>query len=146
MCYNMFMVKLNTRVRRWWYRVKHSYLSGGNVVFGLAILLCLFWTYGAIAAMTQNWELAETLREKQQELARLEIEVETMEIENEYYASDEYKELAARRLEDKKLEGEVMVVLPKNSEEAKNKHAESGEDEETERSNFEVWMDFLFRG
>ena len=46
---------------------------------------------------------------------------------------------------DKKLEGESMVVMPENSNEARNKYkTEAVEIKETERSNFEKWMMYLF--
>ena len=48
---------------------------------------------------------------------------------------------------DKKLEGENMVVLPENSEAAKNKYKEvAAEVVEREYSNFEKWMAYLFSG
>ncbi len=67
---------------------------------------------------------------------------------NEYYKTDEYQELVARKNLDKKLNGENMVVMPENSEEAKNKHKEVSVVtklmEEKEYSNFEKWMMYLF--
>ncbi len=67
---------------------------------------------------------------------------------NEYYKTDEYQELVARKNLDKKLNGENMVVMPENSEEAKNKHKEVSVAtklmEEKEYSNFEKWMMYLF--
>lgn len=101
-------------------------------------------------AMTRNWELTEKLTAEKKELELVSVEVEAAELENEYYRSNEYQELMARKYMDKQLPGEKMVVMPENSEEAKRKHEvimvdESGEEvTEKEYSNVEKWMNFLF--
>lgn len=110
----------------------------------LAIFLCLIWTYQSIVAMSRNWELSERLTTERKNLELVSVEVEMAELENEYYKSEEYQELIARRDLDKKLEGENMVVMPENSDEARNKYKfEQVEVQEIERSNFEKWMLYL---
>ena len=112
-----------------------------------AIVLCLVWTYQTIVAMSRNWELSEKLTTERKNLELVSLEVEAAELANEYYKSNEYQELVARKNLDKKLNGENMVVMPENSEEAKNKH--KGESstvaiEEPEQLNIEKWLMFLF--
>ena len=127
--------------------MKHDFLTVENVVLAIAIVLCLTWTYQTIAAMSRNWELSERLTEERKKLELISVEVEAAELQNEYYKSNEYQELIARRNLDKKLEGENMVVMPENSEEAKNKHKNETKAttiEEPEYSNFEKWMMYLF--
>ncbi len=111
----------------------------------VAIALCLVWTYQSVAAMSRNWELSETLTTEKKELELLSAEVETAELENDYYKTEEYQELLARKYLDKKMTGENMVVMPENSEEAKNKHkVVRAEKTEKNYSNFERWMMYLF--
>ena len=85
---------------------------------------------------------------RQREKALLELEVETLELENEYYRSYEYQELAARKYQGKMLPGETMIYLPDNSEVAKNKHKTTVEDEpavaDNTMGNLEQWLAFLF--
>ena len=140
------MNEIKNYLRRLKYRLKHGAFSVENVVLALAVVLCLTWTYQAIEAMSRNWTLVDRLSEEQKNLQLLAIEVETAELENEYYKSDEYQELMARKLLDKKFEGENMVVLPENSEVAKNKYQKPPETpkEKQEYSNFEKWMMYLF--
>ena len=140
------MNKIKTWVRRLKFYLKHDFLTVENVVLLFAIVLCLVWTYQSIAAMSRNWELSEKLTGERKELELVNVEVETAELENEYYKSAEYQELLARKNMDKQLPGEKMVVMPQNSEEAKNKHTETIEIsvKEPEFSNFEKWMRFLF--
>lgn len=116
------------------------------MVLVLAIFLCLMWTYQSIAAMSRNWELTERLATEKKALELLGVEVEAAELENEYYKTNEYQELLARKYLDKKMPGENMVIMPENSEAAKNKYeiAVIEEESEKEYSNFEKWMMYLF--
>ena len=129
------------------YKLSHDYLSVENVALVIAVVLCLVWTYNSIVSMSKNWELSEKLDTEKKNLELIKMEVETAELTNEYYKSEEYQELAARKMANKQLEGEHMVYLPENSEMAKNKHEQevaAPVEEKKEYSNFEKWMTFLF--
>ncbi len=137
---------MRDKLRKIRYRLRHDFLSLENVVLAVAIIMCLTWTYQSIMAMNRNWELTERLNTERRTLELLKVEVETAELENEYYQTEEYQELAARRM-DKKLPGENMVILPENSEAAKNKHrtiAVTVETNTREYSNPEKWLSYLF--
>ena len=94
--------------------------------------------------MTRNWELEQRVGQRRYEKQLLELEVETLRLENEYYKSAEYQELAAREKQNKMLPGEHLVYLPPNSESAKNKYQNLDTPDYPEPSNFEQWMSFLF--
>lgn len=140
------MEKFKTRLRRLYFRIKHDYLSFDNIVFVVAITACFFWTYSSLSATSRNWELSQKLAARKRELALLELEIETMELENAYYRSAEYQELSARAKQNKLLEGEHLVYLPENSEAARSKYGQvSTEVASTSGpSNVSQWMSFLF--
>lgn len=142
------MSGIKAKARKTSYWIKHDLLIFDNVILIIAFIFCLIWTWGSISSMSRNWNLAQELMNRQREKALLELEVDTLELENEYYLSAEYQELAARKYQGKMLPGETMIYLPANSEYAKNKHAEieesASELESDTRSNFEQWMQFLF--
>lgn len=138
------MEKLKTYLRQILYRMKHDWFHYENILLIVCFVLCLGWTYGSIEAMSRNWTLSEILSEKEHELAVLEIEVETAQLENQYYSSEEYAELSARAKLNKKLPGETLIYLPENSEYAKEKHRKTTEKVEKERSNLSEWLTFLF--
>lgn len=140
------MSGLKTKLRRLNYKMRHDFLTVENVVLVLAIFLCLMWTYQSIAAMSRNWELAERLATERKSLELLSVEVEAAEFENEYYKTNEYQELLARKYLDKKMPGENMVIMPENSDATKNKYQVVIEDDKPEKeySNFEKWMLYLF--
>ena len=138
------MNKIKTKLRQFIYVLKHDYFNSSNIVFFAAVAFCVLWTYSSIAAMTRNWNLAEEIASKKKELAILRLEVETLELENNYYSSPEYQELAARAKQNKKLPGENMVFLPPNSDYAKNKHKAQTSTAKAEPSNLSKWLAFLF--
>ena len=141
----MISMSVKDNLRRTKFRLKRDFFTLENIVLSLAIVLCLVWTYQSIVAMSRNWRLAEVLITEEKELELLSVEVEAAELENEYYKTNEYQELMARKILDKKLSGENMVILPDNSEEAKNKHKVAKvEKQEKSYSNFEKWMMYLF--
>lgn len=140
------MEKYKTKLRRFYFRIKHDYLSFDNIVFFIAIAACVFFTYDSLSATSRNWELSQKLTTRRREFALLDLEVKTMELENEYYRSAEYQELSARAKQNKLLDGEHLVYLPENSEAARKKYDQKAEEEaETPTpSNFSQWMSFLF--
>lgn len=141
------MNKIRNSLRRVKFGLKRDFLTVENVVLLFAIILCLVWTFQTITAMSRNWELSERLTEERKKLELISLEVESAELANEYYKSNEYQELVARKNLDKKLPGENMVVMPENSEVAKNKHQDEPKTlavDEPEYTNFEKWMMFLF--
>ena len=136
---------LKTKLRKIKYYLR-GFFFGERLVISGVVVAVLVWTYGAVSSMTRNWELEQALAKRQQELTILKLQVESIQYENEYYASEEYQELAARAKQNKRLEGESLVYLPENSSEAKHKHDTDKVDSATEvrPSNFSQWMEFLF--
>lgn len=141
------MNELKTKLRKAQYWLKHDLFVFDNVILMIALVFCLIWTWGSISSMTRNWGLAQELMNRQREKALLELEVETLELENEYYHSEEYQELAARKYQGKMLPGETMVYLPDDPD------AVQPTDNSTiavdtlpvdPMSNFEQWLAFLF--
>ena len=137
------MDKLKTAFRRFTYRLNSEWLSYQHVVLAGAVILCVIWTCGTISSMSRNWNLEQKVKERQREYAKMQIEVEMLRLERQYYQSEEYKEYSARAKLGKMSEGETMVILPENSEEAKLKHYEAPKTEKATINNFRQWLDFL---
>ena len=139
------MEKFKTKLRRLYFRIKHDYLSFDNVIFFIAIIACIAWTYSSLSATSRNWELSQKLATKNMELSLIKYEVDNLELENDYYRSVEYQELSARAKQNKMLEGEHLVYLPENSATALNKYNATEETSESSPpSNVSQWMSFLF--
>lgn len=136
--------QIKLRFRQLWFKVKHDFFNPLGLLAVIAFIFCLSWTWSGISSISRNWELAQRLDAKQKELKLLELEVETMELENEYLRSEEYQELAARHQQNKMLPGEQMVYLPDNTPAAKTKYKEAESPEPVPPSNLEQWFSFLF--
>ena len=137
--------RLDQSTRRAAYKVKHDYLNFENIILAIAAILCISWTWRAISSMSRNWELEQRLSSRERELAVTRLEVGNLEAENDYYKTEEYQELSARKRQGKKLSGETMIYLPDNSDAARNKHKDLDIEEEVETpSNLEQWFSFLF--
>ena len=139
------MHKLKTQLRRLRFFAKRDFLTLQNIVDVGAIIVCCFFAWGLISSISRNWELEEKLNEHKLTAIKTQIEVEKLKLEQQYYQTDEYQELVARQKLGKMMPGETMVVLPQNSERARNKYANLGDTEAEEKSNFEQWLDLLFK-
>ena len=137
------MDKIKTKLRRVKYYTKKDYLTVHNIAAAAALILGLVFTYNAITATTRNWQLEQKLKEITLQSEKLKLEVETLQLEQKYYDTDEYKEIMAREKQGMMLEGETMVILPDNTETAKTKYFEIDEPQK-KRTNLDEWLDFLF--
>lgn len=133
------------KLRQFVYHLKKDVFVSENSAIMIILAFCLILTYSAINSMSRNWTLTERLASEKKDLELLQVEIDALSLENEYYKSAEYQELSARRHADKILPGENMVYLPENSDYAKNKHKAAtivGKTEEL--SNVDKWLKFLF--
>ena len=138
------MERIKTSFRRLNYRLKHG-MSRERLIFLIAVLACLAWTFSAISAMSRNWDLEQRLVAKRYERDKLQLEIESLELENQYFTSEEYQELAARDKQNKMLEGETLIYLPDNTDYAKHKHEMIAIEEAPEEpANYEQWFNFIF--
>ena len=138
-------LRINLNSFRFW--LKTDVLNFNNILLLSIPFLFIVLLVASVGSIAKNWELQQQINAKKTEVELLELDVNKKKLENQYFASDEYQELEARKLLGKKLPGEVMIDLPNNSEIAKNKHPRLTLDERIEArklSNFEQWIEFLF--
>ena len=98
--------------------------------------------------MQRNYTLQKELDDKKRQLIVSQLAVDNSKLEQRYYNTDEYKELAVRERLGLGLSGESVLVLPANSDAAKNadKSLQTTTTAAVEKSNFEQWTSFLFGG
>ena len=141
------MKKIN--IRRIYYRFRHEYLTLNNVVIFVAFIIAANWVWGSLEMMQRNFSLQKELDDKSRQLIVAQLDTDNAKLEQRYYKTDEYKELAVRQRLGLVTPGERLLILPPNSETAKN----IDKDVETKTivkvvktSNFNQWMNFLFGG
>ena len=140
------MKKINTR--RLYYRIRHQYLTLNNLVIGLAFMVAASWVWGSLGVMQRNYGLQKEVDLKRRGLLLAQLETRSLELEKRYYQTREYQELAVREDLGLVLPGEKVLVLPPNSQAAKDVDAPATDKLATAVpvSNFRQWVNFLFGG
>jgi len=138
------MKKIN--IRRLVYHLKNDYFTLNNAVLLLAFVVSANWIWGSLEVMQRNYSLQKQLDDKKRQLIITQLDTDNAKLEQRYYKTEEYKDLAVRQRLGLVDSGESVLILPENSEVAKNidKKTTSSTSQPTEISNFDQWMNFLF--
>ena len=141
-------MKIN--IRKFVYTVRHRYLTYNNVVIFVAFLIAAGWAWGSLQVMQRNYSLQREVDYKKRELQLAELQKDNLRLQNQYYQTDEYKELALRDSLGLVMPGEKVLILPDNSDAAKAADKETSTTATAtttqETSNIEQWLNFLFGG
>ena len=135
--------------RRIYYHIRHQYLTTNNAVVIVALLVAASWAWGSVQAMERNYALQREVDFKHRELRLAELETATLKFEQNYYKSDEYKELAVRERMGLVNPGEKVLILPPNSAAASASDAGAeavATPQRIEQINLQQWANFLFGG
>ncbi len=137
---------MNTiRLKKLFYHLRHNYFTMNNLVLAAALLLAVSWALGSVGMMQRNYGLQRDVDAQKRQAEVTELEVATMQYQQNYYKSDEYKDLAAREHLGLVSPGEKVLMLPPNSPTAKREDVPAVMAAATEpQSNLEQWLNFLF--
>ncbi len=138
------MKKIN--IRRLYYHIRHNYFTLNNLVIAIAFLIAAGWVWGSLGVMQRNYDLQKELDYKKRQLQLAELQTSSLELEGRYYRTQEYQELAVRQHLGLVLPGESVLVLPPNTQAAKDadKVVQTTASVPVQTSNFNQWMNFLF--
>ncbi|MDR1197194.1 MAG: hypothetical protein LBL08_02890 [Candidatus Nomurabacteria bacterium] len=120
---------------------KQKRLTLTRIIIGAVVLAVLVLLIQTIRTMEQNYKSETYIRESRLENEIQEIENENLALEREYYKSDEFLELSARKA-NKALPGEHLVILPETDDSEKVNTGVAAKPKD-ERSNLEKWLEFL---
>jgi cell division protein FtsB len=136
-----------TNLRRWYYHARHNYFTTNNLVVFVALVVAASWAWGSVQAMERNYALQKEIDYKQRELRLSELEAQKLQFEQNYFKSDEYKELAVREKLGLVNPGEKVLILPPNTPEASADETKASTvPRAVPESNFQAWVNFLFGG
>lgn len=141
------MKKIN--IRKIYYHFVHDYLTVNNAVIAIALIIASSWVWGSLQMMQRNYSLQRELDDKKRQLIIAQLDTENAKLEQRYYKTKEYQELAVRDKLGLVTPGERVLILSNNSnskEDASNLiNKQKDSDNEIEySSNFRQWMNFLF--
>jgi cell division protein FtsB len=81
----------------------------GFIVFGILVLLV---SWSGVSVIETNFELQKQVSKLEQQNQVSELENNNLKLQNEYYNSDQYLELTARRQFGKGQPGEKLLLVP----------------------------------
>ncbi|MBI3494905.1 hypothetical protein HY004_02915 [Candidatus Saccharibacteria bacterium] len=121
-----------------------EYYTLDNIVLFAAILMAVGFIWSTMGALQNNYVLQRQVDILRSQVEESRLESDTLQLENSYFASDEYLELQARQQFGKALPGEHMLVLPANTvSDAVTTNANKSR-QVTTSSNFQAWLNFFF--
>jgi hypothetical protein len=138
------MKKIN--IRRLYYHIRHNYFTLNNFVIAIAFAIAAGWVWGSLGVMQRNYDLQKDLDYKKRQLQLAQLQTSSLELQGRYYKTREYQELAIRQDLGLGLPGEAVLILPPNSQAAKDaeKIVRTQVSTPVQTSNFNQWMNFLF--
>ena len=122
-----------------------QYGTMNNIVVAVALLVAASWAWGSVTVMQRNFALQREADEQERQLQLSQLEVDTLQYQQNYYKSDEYKDLAARTYLGLASPGEKVLVLPPNTDAAKDDDAtkKTTPQKTGSISNLDQWLNFL---
>lgn len=117
------------------------------------VLIALLVTWSGVGVIQDNYKLQKQIVQLQQETELQNLENATLRLRNEFYNTDQYLELTARRQFRLAAPGEKMLLVPESVALAHSTDIpeESPADSEKVKPqkpayqrNFEAWMQFIF--
>lgn len=82
----------------------------GLLIFATLVLLV---SWSIVQVIQTNYDLQKKISKLQQETVVAELENNNLKLKNQYYQTDSFIELAARRQFGKAAPGEALVLIPK---------------------------------
>ncbi|MEK7472325.1 MAG: hypothetical protein AAB624_03715 [Patescibacteria group bacterium] len=125
-----------------------AYFSFGSMGAYLIAVVSLSVAWASTKAIQRNYQLMKQVSVLEQEADIAEQKVANQKLENEYYKSDAFLELAARTHLNKAAPGEKLMIVPKKVALSK---LPAGSDQvavvpvvtKTELPNWQAWLQFL---
>ncbi len=121
----------------------------GLAFFGVLVLLV---SWSGIQVIQTNYDLQKQISKLQQQNQVSQLENNNLHLRNQYYNTDQYLELTARKQFGKAAPGETVLLVPKTVALAHAKEIPKPDTQTKEKPithkptyqrNFEAWMDFL---
>jgi cell division protein FtsB len=124
------------------YRITRSHVTLNNSVLVVALLIVLGSIWNTVMTLQKNFILQQKVDLLEQQIKVAKLEVETLQLQQQYLGSREYQELVAREKLGKAAPGEKVINLPALPEDPQKKVVTSMT--QPELSNFQKWMQFFF--
>jgi len=128
-----------------------KYFTTSNVALYVFALIVLAITWSGVKTIQSNYELQKQISVLKQQNAVLSLQNQTTQLKNQYYATDQYLDLAARQDLGLAAPGEQVLLISRatalkytNPDIAATRQTVNQNDNRSEFiKNLEAWRDFL---
>lgn len=131
-------------------QILKKYFDGRSVVLYVLAVAALSVTWSSIKIIDKNYQLEKNISRLQQEVDILDQQTKNQKLKNEYYKTDAFLELAARKYFGRAAPGEKLLLISKD---AANKYIhlspETGQNQSQTKSrpqfikNWQAWINFF---
>jgi cell division protein FtsB len=136
----------NTKIQKIIYRLKMHYFTLNNLVIVVAFVIAASWIWGSLGMMERNYTLQREVDYQKRQLQLTELQRDNLELQNRYFETAEYQELAVRETLGLVRPGERVLILPENTVSTDDEGAPTEFVAPPQASNLEQWVNFLFGG
>jgi len=123
-------------------------LDSRNAVMGLFLVVAVSLMFSTFKVILRNYELQQQVDELADEVALIEVQNQNLKYNIEYYKTDSYLQVEAKRRLNLAAPGEKVIFLPKDGDvdkpDSTQPNGESLDSQPLHKANFEKWMIFLF--
>ncbi len=125
-----------------------NYFTFGAIGIYVVAIVSISVAWAGTKAIQRNYQLLREVAVLEQEADISRQRVENQKLLNEYYKSDAFLELAARRQLNKAAPGEKLLIVPKEVAlsklpESTQDKADSDKDTKADLANWQAWLRFL---
>jgi hypothetical protein len=130
--------------------IAKSLIDPQNIGVYIIFIVALSVAWSSVNVIQKNYELERQLSTLESEIVLQEQKNKNLQLKNEYFKTDVFLELAARKYFSKAASGETLVLVPKevalkyvNKEAAQPQNAEAAQDLPLIVKNWQSWLYFF---
>ena len=128
--------------------IASKFLNAQSAATGLFLVVAVSLMLNTVKVVQRNYELQQDVDVLADEVALVEVQNQNLKYNIEYYKTDSFLEVEAKRRFNLAEKGEKVILLPKDGDadpdELNDTFQEPTDPRPQYQENFEKWMIFLF--